>query len=342
MPLKVGELARRCGLTVRTLHHYDQIGLLRPSARSDSGYRLYDRTDIARLHRIQVLRKLGLSLAAIGDWLDGPPVALPPLIEQQIHQLDREIAHRQRLRERLASLGQQLRSGEEPELAEWLTTLELMNMYDTYFTPEELQGLRLHADEQRQREWADLVGQVKALMAAGVPPQAEAAQALSRTWMRMLEDDTGGNPVLFAKLNGMHEAEPALRAQTGITPETMAYVVQAFSETKLAIYQRYLTPEEFAFLKAHYGTRMHEWPPLVAEVHQQMESGAPASDPATLALARRWLELFRSYAGDDPVTQQKIREALVREPELRQGSWASDALLDYLRQAMGHLMAARR
>lgn len=61
MPLKVGELARRCGLTVRTLHHYDQIGLLRPSARSDSGYRLYDRTDIARLHRIQVLRKLGLS-----------------------------------------------------------------------------------------------------------------------------------------------------------------------------------------------------------------------------------------------------------------------------------------
>lgn len=81
-------------------------------------------------------------------------MALPPLIEQQIHQLDREIAHRQRLRERLASLGQQLRSGEEPELAEWLTTLELMNMYDTYFTPEELQGLRLHADEQRQREWA--------------------------------------------------------------------------------------------------------------------------------------------------------------------------------------------
>lgn len=87
---------------------------------------------------------------------------------------------------------------------------------------------------------------------------------------------------------------------------------------------------------------MHEWPPLIAEVHQQMESGAPTSDPATLALARRWLELFRSYAGDDPVTQQKIREALVREPELRQGSWASDALLDYLRQAMGHLMAARR
>jgi DNA-binding transcriptional MerR regulator len=46
--LKVGELAERAGLTVRTLHHYDSIGLLRPSARSDAGYRLYDRNDVAR------------------------------------------------------------------------------------------------------------------------------------------------------------------------------------------------------------------------------------------------------------------------------------------------------
>ncbi|UXY50795.1 MerR family transcriptional regulator [Pseudomonas tohonis] len=342
MPLKVGELAKRCGLTVRTLHHYDQIGLLRPSARSGSGYRLYGRTDIARLHQIQVLRKLGLSLGEIGTWLDEAPASLSPLIEQQIRQLDREIAHRQRLRERLATLGGQLQSGQEPELSEWLGTLELMNMYDSYFSPGELKELRLYADEARRREWAALVAQVQALIARGVPPQADEAQALSRTWMTMLEADTGANPVLFAKLNAMHEAEPALREETGITPQTMAYVVQAFSETKLAIYQRYLTPEEFAFLKANYGTRMHEWPPLIAEVHQQMESGAPASDPATQALARRWLELFRSYAGDDPATQQKIREALVSEPELRHGSWASDALLDYLRQAMGHLMAARR
>jgi DNA-binding transcriptional MerR regulator len=50
MALKIGELARRTGLTVRTLHHYDAIGLLKPSARSDAGYRLYDRNDVARLH----------------------------------------------------------------------------------------------------------------------------------------------------------------------------------------------------------------------------------------------------------------------------------------------------
>ena len=49
MLLKVGQLARRAGLTVRALHHYDSIGLLQPSARSDASYRLYDRDDIARL-----------------------------------------------------------------------------------------------------------------------------------------------------------------------------------------------------------------------------------------------------------------------------------------------------
>lgn len=49
MALKIGELARRTGLTVRALHHYDAIGLLTPSARSDAGYRLYNDADVARL-----------------------------------------------------------------------------------------------------------------------------------------------------------------------------------------------------------------------------------------------------------------------------------------------------
>jgi DNA-binding transcriptional MerR regulator len=63
--LKVGELAALANLTVRTLHHYDDIGLLRPSARSDAGYRLYSRDDVARLHQIQALRAFGMGLAAM-------------------------------------------------------------------------------------------------------------------------------------------------------------------------------------------------------------------------------------------------------------------------------------
>ena len=108
MLLQVGELARRTGLTVRTLHHYDAIGLLAPSARSEAGYRLYGPDDIARLHAIQALRLLGLPLAEIGGLLGAGGESLPAIVERQIAALDRQIAQATTLRERLALLEQRL------------------------------------------------------------------------------------------------------------------------------------------------------------------------------------------------------------------------------------------
>jgi DNA-binding transcriptional MerR regulator len=70
--LKVGDLARRTGLTVRTLHHYDAIGLLKPSLHSEAGYRLYTAGDIARLQQVLSLRQLGFSLDEVRDCLDRP------------------------------------------------------------------------------------------------------------------------------------------------------------------------------------------------------------------------------------------------------------------------------
>ena len=69
---QVKEVARASGLTVRALHHYDSIGLLVPSARSGSGYRLYDDDDLLRLQQILIGRELGLSLEAIRRTLDDP------------------------------------------------------------------------------------------------------------------------------------------------------------------------------------------------------------------------------------------------------------------------------
>ena len=67
---KIGELARRTGLTVRTLHHYDEIGLLSPAERSDGGHRVYDEAAVQRLYRIVSLRSLGFPLDAIAEALD--------------------------------------------------------------------------------------------------------------------------------------------------------------------------------------------------------------------------------------------------------------------------------
>src|SRR5215207_1108109 len=70
--LKVGELARRTGLTIRTLHHYDEIGLLKPSQHTDSGHRLYAAGDVARLQQVISLRQLGFTLEEVRDCLDRP------------------------------------------------------------------------------------------------------------------------------------------------------------------------------------------------------------------------------------------------------------------------------
>src|SRR3954451_5830104 len=66
----VGQVAERSGVTVRTLHHYDEIGLLRPSRRSASGYRLYTEADLVRLRHVVVYRRLGVALEGGAGLLD--------------------------------------------------------------------------------------------------------------------------------------------------------------------------------------------------------------------------------------------------------------------------------
>ena len=65
MPLTVGQIAEVAGVTVRTLHHYDALGLLTPDARSEAGYRLYEDADCERLQEILFYRELGFGLEEI-------------------------------------------------------------------------------------------------------------------------------------------------------------------------------------------------------------------------------------------------------------------------------------
>src|SRR5438067_8913891 len=131
--LKVGELAALAKLTVRTLHHYDSIGLLRPSARSDAGYRLYDRDDVARLHHIQALRAFGMSLSDIGLTLDSPAGSPLAIVERQLEALEVRMAEAARLRDQLLRVRAELVRGSAPDLSTWLTTLEnTMDMINVY------------------------------------------------------------------------------------------------------------------------------------------------------------------------------------------------------------------
>lgn len=341
MALKIGELARRTGLTVRALHHYDAIGLLTPSARSDAGYRLYNDADIVRLHQIQALRSFGLPLADIGTYLSRPGLSLQSVVAQQITMLTREIEQASALRGRLERLHSALERGESPGLADWLTTLEHMTMYEKYFTPEELQQLPLYTDAAvAVPEWKALVAAVRTLMDRGATPQDEEAQVLARQWMAKSVHDTGANPILFARLNTLHEHNPAIREQSGVTPEMMQFILDASHERKLAIYRRYLDDDEYAFVRANIGKRAFEWPPLIARVRTAIDAGHTPDSPQGQELARQWFDLFRSFAGDNPATQARIREALTKEPGLTDPGWINGTMLEWVRSAMMALRAA--
>ena len=329
--LKVGELASRSGLTVRTLHHYDSIGLLTPSARSDAGYRLYDRGDIARLHQIQALRRFGMALADIAAFLDSPDASLTAVIGRQISALDRQIAEAAQLREQLAKLQGQLLRGEEPELSAWLNTLEQMNMHDKYFTKEEQRQM---AVLQRGPEWQALGAELRQMVASGLPPDAPEAMDLSRRWMAALERDTGNDPILAARLDAMWQKEATVREQSGVTPEMRQYLMAANGEHKLSLYARHMLPQEIAAMRKHFQGRGAEWPQLIAEVRAQMSANPSPHTPQARALAQRKQELFTDMIGSDPGALERFRTALEAEPELSAGRLMTPEIIDYLRQAL--------
>ncbi|HAV1392820.1 MerR family transcriptional regulator [Enterobacter hormaechei] len=342
MLIQVGELAKRAGITVRTLHHYEQTELLLPSARSAAGYRLYNLADVQRLHMIQALAKAGLELAEIRDFLEQRSLSLAELLDGQDTLLDKQLRSIHTLRNRLVELRTGLTDDATPDLESWLQTLELMNMYDRWFSKEELQQLPFAVEKEALADiWAGLVTEVKHLLEQNVSVTDARATDLASRWMERLEQDTAGKPEFLTRLNEMHSVEPQMQEQTGITPEITDYITRAFAESKLSIWEKYLTAEEMAFTRAHYFDRMMEWPPLVAKLHQaQRDNLSPASDDAQ-KLAEYWLVLFQSYAGTNPQTQQKFRLAMQQEPHLMKGTWMTPAVLEWLQQAIGVMMQRR-
>src|ERR671937_1198634 len=91
---KIGDLAAATGLTVRTLHHYDEIGLLRPSERTQAGYRLYGEEDVRRLYEIRALRDLGIPLSEIPDALDGDVRAT---LARHLERVEQDLQRQRRL-----------------------------------------------------------------------------------------------------------------------------------------------------------------------------------------------------------------------------------------------------
>lgn len=214
--MKVGELARRTGLSVRTLHHYDEVGLLVPSRRTPAGHRLYGRAEVERLQRIVSLRHVGLSLEEIGDCLDRPGYSLERVLEMQLHRLDEAAARQQRLRGLLEHLRDRLRSSGGATLDELTRTIEVTMSYDKYYTPDQLRQLERRREElgdrrmeEVQREWKELFAAYGDAMDRGLDPASREVQALARRSAALIEEFTGGDPAIRESLGSMYRAEGA-------------------------------------------------------------------------------------------------------------------------------------
>lgn len=176
-PLKVGELARRSGVSVRTLHWYDECGLLSPSKRTESGHRLYTTADVARLQRIRSLQQIGMSLEQIGDCLRKRDYSPQRVIGLHLARLREQAAGALRLCQRLERLAEKLGERGTATSEDLLQAIEEMNMYDKYFTPEQMEQLAQRSKQvgsQRIREveaeWPALMAEVREAMARGDDP----------------------------------------------------------------------------------------------------------------------------------------------------------------------------
>jgi DNA-binding transcriptional MerR regulator len=236
--LKVGALAKRTGLTVRTLHHYDEIGLLSPSARTPSGHRLYAERDIARLQQIASLRHLGLALDEIRGCLSRPEYSLERTLELLIARLQEEIARHERLRDLVRHLHERVRTNGDVSVAELTRTIEATMIYGRYYTPEQLAQLearRREVGEDRirevQREWADLFAAFQAAMERGLDPASGEVQALARKSAALIAEFTGGDPGIRRSLDGMIREEGGPKVMSGhgaeMSAELWAYMGRA-------------------------------------------------------------------------------------------------------------------
>jgi DNA-binding transcriptional MerR regulator len=214
---QVREFAKRSGVTVRTLHHYDHLGLLKPSVVSESGYRLYSTHDLVRLQQIVTLKFIGFSLKQIKEFLDGGTYDLATTLRLQRSIMEEK---RRRLEMAIHAIDKAERvaaSGAEPDLETFTTIIEVITMesykemFKKYYTEEQLEGLERRAeanpDEARKGEedWAMLIREVEESL--GEDPGGEKAQALAARWENLVNQFTKGDPGLQESLKKLYADE---------------------------------------------------------------------------------------------------------------------------------------
>jgi DNA-binding transcriptional MerR regulator len=238
---KVGEFAGLTGVSIRTLHHYDQIALLRPSARSEAGYRLYTTHDLLRLQQILTLRYLGFSLASIREILERPDFDLAASMRIQGEVIRTRISALERIGQALHEL---LDHHQSTDAWDWqLVTRastavreELEQKGDTmseYYSRDELAkhmqevGKDIPAEEIKavEQEWTTLLAEVRANR--DLDPTSVPARALAERWNALTERTMRGfqsDPKIGATIAENYRRNAYADNEGAPTPEDFTFI----------------------------------------------------------------------------------------------------------------------
>lgn len=201
---KIGEFAELAGVTVKTLHHYDRIGLLKPR-RSRSGARIYSLTDLERLEQIAALKFLGISLSEIKYLLgSGKTLTLLESLDFQLEALRQKRKLIDSAMRAIELATKSIRSGHATDasiLKKILETIDMQpqeNFMRKYYAEQAwADKVKLTTEtptevrEERSRSWKQLFAEVEA--ALDLDPASETAQALTQRWLLLADGATGNN-----------------------------------------------------------------------------------------------------------------------------------------------------
>ncbi len=240
LAMKVGDLAKQTGVSVRTLHYYEEIGLLSPSGRTETGYRLYANNDIIRLQQIVSLRQIGFSLEEIRGCLEQRNFSLQQIIQLHVARLKEQIDLSHRLLNRLESISSSLQSAESVSVENLIQTIEAICMFEKYYTPEQLETIKQRREllgeeriQQSQTDWQELIERVRVQMENGTDSAHESVQVLAQRWLELVQEFTGGNAEIARSLNNMYQQEGVEVASRGALDSAVSeYISRAIAALK--------------------------------------------------------------------------------------------------------------
>jgi DNA-binding transcriptional MerR regulator len=221
--VNVQEFAKMAGVTIRALHHYDRLGLLRPR-RTQAGYRVYEECELERLEQIVALKFLGLPLKEIQRLLERTDFELADglrmqrtVLEQKRRMLDQAILAIRAAEDSIVPGGR----AESRLLTKIIEVIEMQNdnsWSEKYYSPEAREKIAARAKEwtpelqaQVSKQWTDLFKEVEAIL--DEDPAGAKAQALGVRWKELVKGFTGGDKEVGAGLNKLYSDRPNWPAQ---------------------------------------------------------------------------------------------------------------------------------